>query len=197
VYSGLPLGTLRQWVLEGRIETSDELQRPEGTTWYTASSLPELTRYFLDGRGSEVISGGSFGSRKLFGERREEELGIDLTPFIDVTFLLLIFFVVSAQFSHQAMRIDPPQAENTTSARQERLAIVIDDAGRIYLGQSEIALADLAQRLRDEMLRTKQRTVVIRGDKASQHGVFVAVLDRCKQAKVESILVGAAKQRNQ
>ena len=91
------------------------------------------------------------------------------------------------------MKVDPPTAKNTQSRRQETLVLVIDKDGRIFLGKREVALRTLAETIRDEMMKRQQQSVVIRADKASQHGVFVSVLDKCKEAKAKSVFVGALK----
>lgn len=196
-YKSLPLETLQTWIIEARIDPDDLLMGPGDKTWRRADEIPEIAKYFAPEGGGEVITGGTFGSRQLFGQKGEGELAVDLTPFIDITFLLLIFFVVTAQFQNQAMKIDPPKAENTSAAKQEKLVLVISKSGQVYLGTREVALSDLKQVIKDEMRRTRQRAVVIRGDQGSKHGTFVRVLDACKAANVGSILVGAAKQKSE
>ena len=194
IYQDLPLHTIQQWILEARVEPNDLVRGTVMPDWLPANQVPELQRFFSPrAMGSDVISRGD--ASNLFGRREVEELGIDLTPFIDITFLLLIFFVVTAQFQHQSMRVDPPSAKNTASRRQERLVVVVSKEGRIYLGQNEVAISNLAKRLRAEMERTLQQSVVIRGDRKSHLGLFVKVLDQCKEAKAKKIYVGAVKEK--
>lgn len=194
VYKDLPLATVKQWILEARIDASDSVKGPGTDGWVEARMVPELARFFSpQSVGTDVISSADIGNP--FGRREEEDLGVDLTPFIDITFLLLIFFVVTAQFQHQSMRVKPPEAKNTASRRQEKLVVVITKEGRIYLGKEEVSIDNLAKALKTEMQRTYQQNVVIRGDRASNLGLFVKVLDKCKEARAKSVFVGAVKEK--
>jgi len=194
VYKDLPLATLQQWILEARIDAQDPVKGPGMADWAQAGAVPELLRYFSPQRvGSDLISSADVGNP--FGSRDEEELVMDLTPFIDITFLLLIFFVVTAQFQQQSMRVNPPEAKHTASRRQEKLIVVITKEGEVHLGTQLVAVKDLAKVLRAEMDRTLQQNVVIRGDRKSNLGLFVKVLDQCKEAKAKKIFVGAVKQK--
>lgn len=195
VYENLPLATLQQWILEARIDPDDELRAAGASEWQRADRVPELARYFApESGGVERLDAGVMG--RGLRRRRDEGISVDLTPFIDITFLLLIFFVVSAQFSHRSMKIDPPSAKNVESRKQEKLIVVLTKAGEIFIGEEQIRLQDLAARIKDEMLRRQQQSVVIKGDRDAQHGLFVKVLDRCKEANVQSIFVGAVKEKD-
>ena len=67
-----------------------------------------------------------------FGRQRREEVGINLTPLIDVVFLLLIFFMVSTTFTRETqLSIDLPEAEGQVKdSTQEQIEILIDESGR-------------------------------------------------------------------
>ena len=70
-----------------------------------------------------------------FRRQRREELSINLTPLIDVVFLLLIFFMVSTTFDKEArIRVDLPEAATKDEAVQEQtLEITVDANGRYYV----------------------------------------------------------------
>ena len=93
-YEGLPLATLRQWMLEARID-ADDLLRPAGTSdWRRADAVPELARFFAapQAAGAERLDAGAFSRsyRRNAGRASgAEATTVDLTPFIDITFLLL------------------------------------------------------------------------------------------------------------
>lgn len=66
-----------------------------------------------------------------FRRRQSEEVGINLTPLIDVVFLLLIFFMVSTTFTRETqLSIDLPEAEGTVKeASEQQIEILVDEAG--------------------------------------------------------------------
>ena len=75
-----------------------------------------------------------------FRPRRQEEIDVNLTPLIDVVFLLLIFFMVTTTFDKNAeMKIALPTADNTASIQSdEKLELMIDSQGRYYIDGREV-----------------------------------------------------------
>jgi len=197
-YADLTRERVEQWILEARIDPDDLVLPPGATEWVTAAQAPGLSRLFSPAAlGTERLDMGTFGASFQRSRRaRTGDTEVDITPFIDCTFLLLIFFVVTAQFSNQAMKVEPPSAKNTSSHKQEKLVVVIDRAGHVFLGAREVLPDRLAGEIRDEMLRTQQQSVVIRADRGSLHGLFVKVLDQCKEAGARQVFVGAVKEED-
>jgi len=87
-----------------------------------------------------------------FRRQRREEVGINLTPLIDVVFLLLIFFMVSTTFTRETqLSIDLPEAEGQVKeSTQQQIEILIDEAGRYRVN---------GQGLVDARLRTLQAAI--------------------------------------
>ena len=79
--------------------------------------------------------------------RRQQSLDINLTPLIDVVFLLLIFFMVSTTFEKETrIEVELPQADTVAEQPEQRdeLDITIDQAGRYYLNERELVNAEAA-----------------------------------------------------
>jgi len=110
---------------------------------------------------------------------------VDLTPMLDVVFLLLIFFMVSTRFeSVREVPIALPQVGAGTTAQKitnQRVQIQAD--GGLFLDGSEVKEAELEGRLRTA------RRVVLSADKAVSHGVFMDVLTRLRALPLESVTV--------
>ena len=75
------------------------------------------------------------------------EANVDLTPLVDVVFMLLLFFILAATFSQPVMQVALPAAETAARVPENRLVFVINDAGMPHLGQTPIALEDIPARL--------------------------------------------------
>ena len=78
--------------------------------------------------------------------RAKEPLDINVTPLIDIVFLLLIFFMVTTTFErHSRLKIDLPEAsEDAQNQRAESIEIAITADGRMYVNNNEIVRTDLA-----------------------------------------------------
>ncbi len=114
--------------------------------------------------------------------RRREELDINLTPLIDVVFLLLIFFMVSTTFRKETeLEIDLPRAsEEPAPVEPRQLTVSIDAQGRYYVNETAL-MDDKPGTLRKAMLEVvgdkRDLPVTIRADGRTPHQAVVRVLD--------------------
>jgi biopolymer transport protein ExbD len=98
----------------------------------------------------------------------EELPSVNLTPMIDVVFLLIIFFMVGTQFTNQERQIDVklPGAGNLNAmiATPDRREVVINSDGAVYLDGQLLSLEQLTGRLKELRLRYPDLAVAVRGD---------------------------------
>ncbi|MCH8251429.1 MAG: biopolymer transporter ExbD [Planctomycetes bacterium] len=122
---------------------------------------------------------------------REENtsLAIELTPMIDMVFLLLIFFLVATTFqqSEREMRIALPFAKSSgpISATLRELIVNVDDTGAIIVSGRRIELADLETMVAEAVARNPEQKVTVRGDRNTAYANIVSVLDICKGAGIQ------------
>ena len=119
--------------------------------------------------------------------REMEEPTVDLTSLIDVVFLLLIFFMVSTTFEHQALlKVDLPEASEVEDRTEvpENLELVIDSEGRMYLNDQRLVDSE-ARTLRAaiEQAAGGDRTLplVLRADRMTPHHHVVTAMDVAAQ----------------
>jgi biopolymer transport protein ExbD len=115
--------------------------------------------------------------------RESEEPVVDLTSLIDVVFLLLIFFMVSTNFERQAvLKVDLPEASEVQPPEEmpERLELVIDPEGRMYLNDQQLIddrrqtiLAAFEQVAGDN----RDLPLLLRADRLTPHHYVVTVMD--------------------
>lgn len=118
--------------------------------------------------------------------QRADEPDINLTPLIDVVFLLLIFFMVSTTFKRDAeLAVELPEASVESSAQApDTLELVIDEQGRYFLDDKELInreLATVKQALADAAGDSRERPLVIRADAKTPHQAVVTAMDAAGQ----------------
>lgn len=132
---------------------------------------------------------------------RDDELTLNLTPMIDVVFLLIIFFMVGSRFSeiNEAERdisLSVPsvsKVETLTQPPRNRVINVYAD-GRITLDKQPVELAELARLLAAARSEYKQTSVVIRGDGNALHQQVANVLATCRQAEINDLSIAVRPQ---
>ena len=113
---------------------------------------------------------------------QDEEPEINLTSLIDVVFLLLIFFMVSATFERQALlRVELPEASSAeTETLPERVELVITDTGDYFLGENMLAdtrKSTLQLALSQAFEGNPEAVLVLRADARAEHGLVVRAMD--------------------
>ena len=121
-------------------------------------------------------------------ERTDERVDINLTPLIDVVFLLLIFFMVSTTFDrHAKLRVELPEASATnTQQQQEPVVISIDAKGNYFINDRQLvntSLDTLKIALRKTVadLEEKEVSLVLRADAKTPHQSVVRAMDAAAQ----------------
>ena len=117
-----------------------------------------------------------------FRPRRAESPEMNLTPLIDVVFLLLIFFMVTTTFNQFAeLRIDLPEAESARETPQKQtLELAIDAQGRYFLDGQELVNPGpetLREALRRAISGDTEMPVIIRADAKTPHQAVVTAMD--------------------
>ena len=110
---------------------------------------------------------------------------VDLTPMLDVVFLLLIFFMVSTRFdSPREVPIALPQVDGSTSTQpSSNQRVQIQANGELFLDGKEVERSELEGRLKNA------KRVVLSADKAVSHGVFMDLLTSLRALPIESVTV--------
>ena len=127
--------------------------------------------------------------------------GLELTPMIDVVFLLMIFFLVASKLDEADRSLDVvlPQAAaaKPLTSQPREFIINIDRAGNYYAGAQQVPLEELQILLRQSAADEPQRqTVILRADEETAHKFVVAAMDACVQAGIEDYQVQSASEED-
>ena len=130
---------------------------------------------------------------------QDEEPEINLTSLIDVVFLLLIFFKVSATFERQALlRVELPEA--ATSEREtlpDRIELVVTETGDYFVGDNMLAdqrRDTLRLALSQAFAGRSEALLVIRADSRAQHGLVVRAMDAASAEGITKLTIATAKE---
>jgi biopolymer transport protein ExbD len=131
-------------------------------------------------------------------EHQEEHVGLPITPMLDVIFLLLIFFMTTsiyAQLEEEIGIVVPTASEAVPPDRTPgEIIINIAEDGTIVVNQRQYDLASLQELLNRIGTMFKGQAVKIRGDKKTQFGRAVEVLNACAKADIWNVSFAALKE---
>lgn len=113
-----------------------------------------------------------------FHRTRRDPVEVNLTPLIDVVFLLLIFFMVSTTFeTRQALELELPESVSGVAAEVSPVTLVITEAGEYRLHERELTSAQLGEALALEADQARDHGLVVEADARARHGAVVRALD--------------------
>jgi biopolymer transport protein ExbD len=123
---------------------------------------------------------------------------IQISPLIDVIFLLLIFYAVTTQFiTDQRLKLKLPEAKTAESAGQgqeERPPVVkIAEDGTVWIDERQVNESQLEEAIKLLVERSPEKSVIIQGDRNADYGVVVKVLDIARSVGAEGIQMSAEK----
>ena len=112
---------------------------------------------------------------------------INITPMLDLAYVLLIIFIIMTTASVQGIKVDLPKASSATQLDSETKAITVADDGTVYYEAVPVSLAELEQRLRSQAALTPDFPLVVKGDGQVQYAKVVTVLDLLRQLNLTKV----------
>ncbi len=124
--------------------------------------------------------------------RNLDESEVNLTPMLDVVFIMLIFYIVTASFVKEA-GIDISRPPAATAERKERgnIMIAITANDQIWIDRRQVDIRALRANIERLHAENPQGSVVIQADEASKNGLLVQVMDAARLAGVNSVALAA------
>ncbi|MCP8900893.1 MULTISPECIES: biopolymer transporter ExbD [Gilvimarinus] len=124
----------------------------------------------------------------------QEPQGIDMSPLLDVVFILLIFFIVSTVFVKETgVEVDKPQAISAQSQDQQSILLAITGNGEVMYDSANIGVAGVRGTV-EQLLLGEDRPVVIQADRTVPTELLMEVIDEAKIAGAVSVNIAALKE---
>lgn len=116
---------------------------------------------------------------------------VDVTPFLDTIFNLLIFFALSLNFiSNPGIKVDLPKSTAKEIARKEKdITVLITPGSEVYLNEKQVMLDTLPALLEKTAGEDKKTQVLIQADQSVPHGLVVTVMDAARSAGLTRLAI--------
>jgi biopolymer transport protein ExbD len=124
----------------------------------------------------------------------EEINEINISPLIDMVFILLIFFIVTTVFVEETgVDINRPEAASASMLEKNSILIAVTDKNQIVYGGREIGLSGVRPLVKRLTSQEPDMPVIIQADAASQSGTLVRVVDEAKLGGAKAVSVASEK----
>jgi len=128
--------------------------------------------------------------KRNLGEQEEAE--INMTPMLDIVFIMLIFFIVTASFVKESgIDVSRPDAKTATKKERANILVAISESGQIWIQKRRVDIRAVRANIERLHAENPQGSVVIQADKRSKTGLLVAVMDQARQAGVYNVSIAA------
>ena len=134
-----------------------------------------------------------------FLPKKSEEPRVDLTPMVDVVFLLLIFFMISTTFVETpGLSIKLPESSAETVDREPKeIKIYLSKEGDIFHKDQKISLPDFKKVLAEKGDEAAQTTFMLLADKDAKHGKVVALMDLARDSGYLKLAIATEQKKKQ
>ena len=130
-----------------------------------------------------------------FIESENDSAEINMSPLIDMVFILLIFFIITTNFNRQTgVDVTKPNAQSAVSQGNKVLLIGITREGTIHVYGRQLNLDRLSRLIEREVKERPEVSIVIVSDKHAEIGKAVEVMDRCSMAGAKKVSIAADKE---
>ncbi len=124
------------------------------------------------------------------GKAKKRNVLLDISPLIDVVFLLLIFFMVSTTFLDEAgLPLDLPSSVSRGIKKQQNVVVTITGSGEIYVGEKLADETNLTETIEQQLQRSEKKEVIIKADKSARYELVYRVMDASRQAGASGLSV--------
>ncbi|MEL6544361.1 MAG: biopolymer transporter ExbD [Myxococcota bacterium] len=132
---------------------------------------------------------------KRYRSSESGESEVDITPMLDVVFIMLIFFIVTASFVKEAgVQVKRPSAISAEKKESASILIAITENDEIWIDKRSVDVRTVRANIERMRSENPKGTVVVQADKNSRNGLLVKVIDAAKQAGVADVAISALKE---
>jgi len=130
-----------------------------------------------------------------FRQKSQNVDTVDVSPLIDMVFILLIFFMVTTTFvKDMDLELNRPSAASATLASGKAIRVYIDHSNEIFVDNQSVKLWALQSKLRDILRTASEKSVLVISDGDIAVNVLIDVIDECRQSGAKDVAVSTTKE---
>ena len=127
-------------------------------------------------------------------QKPPKKVALNITPLIDVLFILIIFFTVSSTFLEQpGIELKLPDAESSQTYTAQKVIVYVDKMDKTFLNDKEVNIDQLAESVSAMLAEQEDKNVVIRADSEVEHGIIIHVMDLLRKKGIYKIIISTEK----
>ncbi|MGM0461115.1 MAG: ExbD/TolR family protein [Fibrobacterota bacterium] len=127
-----------------------------------------------------------------FIQREQKTAQVDMGPLLDMVFILLIFFVITTNFTRETgLDVDRPQAATSQSQDSENILVGISREGTYHIHGKQVSAQELKRIMENEYNRHPEAAVIIVGDRGSPLGQSVEIIDISNRVGFSRVSIAA------
>ncbi|MAI06231.1 MAG: biopolymer transporter ExbD [Rhodospirillaceae bacterium] len=126
--------------------------------------------------------------------KENDEAAVDMTPMLDIVFIMLIFFIVTATFVKQAgLEVIRPDAETAEDQRRVSILVAIGDGDTVWMDNKEVDVRAVRAGVEKLLAENPLGSVVIQADEKSKSGILMQVMDQIREAGAPATAIATKK----
>ncbi len=130
--------------------------------------------------------------RKNYSTIEDEESAIDMTPMLDIVFIMLIFFIVTTSFVKESgITVSRPSAQTAAEDKKGNIMVAIKPNGEIWIDKRAVDIRSVRANIEKLKAESPESGVVLQADTDSKTGILVKVMDQVRMAGISNISIAA------
>ncbi|MDD2399374.1 MAG: biopolymer transporter ExbD [Sulfurovum sp.] len=127
--------------------------------------------------------------------KKQEVDNVDVSPLIDMVFILLIFFMVTTTFvKDMKLDINRPSATSASKADSKVIRVYIDNASQVYIDNQPVQLWAIQSKIRDLLRTSTDKSVLVITDETIPVETLIDVVDECRMSGAKDVAVSTSKE---
>lgn len=130
--------------------------------------------------------------RKHYNGMNDDESTVDMTPMLDIVFIMLIFFIVTTSFVKESgVTVSRPSAETAAEDKKGNIMVALKPNGEIWIDKRAVDVRSVRANVEKLRAESPESGVVIQADTDSKTGLLVQVMDQIRLAGISNISIAA------